>query len=128
MKIADTNVLLSLIVGDRPKHAVFAEAAGAGGGGVLVTEAVLTEAVWVLCRSYRRTRPEAAGLLLEALDGPGVEAWDRKHAERALRLMEAEPSLGIVDCLLIERGLASGCEVVSFDRRLCQHATEYVEF
>jgi predicted nucleic acid-binding protein len=128
MRIADTNVLLSLIVTDRPKHSVFAETSTASHDrGVLVTEAVLAEAVWVLCRSYHRTRAQAARLLIEALDGPGVSPWDRTQAVNALRLMEAEPSLGIVDCLLIERGLVLGAEVVSFDQRLCRRAQEYVE-
>ena len=128
MKLADTNVLLSLVVSDRPKHSVFAEAAAGGdGSAILVTEGVLAEAVWVLCRSYHRTREQAAKLLLEVLDGPGIAAWDRRQATNALRLMGADPSLGIVDCLLLERGIALGGEVVTFDQRLQRRATEFVE-
>jgi predicted nucleic-acid-binding protein len=128
MKLADTNVLLGLMLADRPQHSALAEAAaGADAARIVITEGVLVETVSVLCWSYGFTRQDAARVLLEALDGPGITAWDRKHADRALRLMAAEPSLGMVDCLLIERGLVTGCEIVSFDRRLCQRASEYVE-
>ena len=128
MKIADTNVLLGLIVDDRPEHAAFAEAAAdASVEAVTITEVVLAETAWVLGSVYGVTGRRAARVLREALAAPGVAVWDRAHAQRALALMEAEPSLGVVDCLLLERAVASGAELVSFDRRLTQRAAEYVE-
>jgi predicted nucleic acid-binding protein len=128
MRIADTNVLLGLILPDRPQHAAFADAAAdADASAVLITEGVLAECVWVLCKQYDHTRPMAARVLLETLDGPGIAVWDRDLADRALRLMAADASLDIVDCLLLERAVSRGDEILSFDRRLCQRAQEYVK-
>ena len=128
MRIADTNVLLGLVLSDRPEHSVFAEAAAdAAAGPVLITEAVLAETVWTLTKRYGRTRGSVAALMLDVLDGPGVVAWDAGLARRALRLMKAEPSLSIVDCLLLERGLSEQAEIASFDRRMLKRAGEYTE-
>jgi predicted nucleic acid-binding protein len=128
MRIADTNVLLGLIVSDRPEHAAFAEAAtDASADPVTISELVLAEAAWVLGSVYGITGRVAARLLGKALEAPGVAVWDRLHAKRALALMDAEPSLGMVDCLLLERVVASRAELISFDQRLTRRAAEYVE-
>jgi predicted nucleic-acid-binding protein len=128
MRIADTNVLLGLIVDDRPRHAALIEAAiDPVDAPVLITEAVLVESASVLCWSYRYKRSAAAEALLEAISGPGIHLWDRRQAENALRLMRADGALGLVDCLLIEHALASGDEFITFDAHALKRATEYVE-
>jgi predicted nucleic-acid-binding protein len=129
MRIADTNVLLGLIVDDRPRHAAFAAAAlDPKGAPVLITEAVLVEAASILCWSYRFRRSGAAEALLDALNAPGVVAWDRPRADRALRLMAVDGSLGLVDCLLIERALDECDDLLTFDARALKRSSEYVEF
>jgi predicted nucleic acid-binding protein len=128
MRIADTNVVLGLIVGDRPRHTAFAEAAlDPSGAPVLITEGVLVEAASVLSWSYRFGRAQTAAALLGVCNTPGLLVWDRRRAERALRLMEADGSLGLVDCLLIERALDEGDELLTYDARAVKRAAEYVK-
>lgn len=127
MRIADTNVLLGLIVDDRPQHAALLEAAiDPDTTPVLITEAVLVETASVLCWSYRFTRPAAAEALLDALNGPGILVWDRRRADRALRLMRADGALGLVDCLLIEQALDEGDELITFDAHARKRGSQYV--
>jgi predicted nucleic-acid-binding protein len=127
MKIADTNVVLSLILPNRPVHSALAEAAVRDDGDpVVVSETVLAECVWVLCCNYAFSRQDAARQLLEAIEGPGLQAANRAIAANALHLMIADPSLGIVDCLLLAQGLEHDAEVLTFDRRLQRRAQEYV--
>jgi predicted nucleic acid-binding protein len=127
MRIADTNVLLALIVDDRPRHAALIEAAiDPDSAPVLITEAVLVETASVLCWSYRYKRSGAADALLDAVNGPGIRLWDRRRAERALRLMLADGTLGLVDCLLIEQALDEGDELITFDARARKRGSEYV--
>jgi predicted nucleic acid-binding protein len=128
MKIADTNVVLGLIVGDRPQHAAFAEAAlDPSGVPVLITEGVLVETASVLSWSYGFRRAATAQALLGVLGAPGVVAWDRTRAERALRLMQADGALGLVDCLLMERALDEDDELLTFDAHARKRAAEYVK-
>jgi predicted nucleic-acid-binding protein len=128
MQVADTNIVLGLIVADRPRHSAIADAAlDPALAPVVVTEGVLVETASVLCWSYRFRRAEAAEALLEALNGRGVVAWDRRRADRALRLMRADGALGLVDCLLIERALDEGDELLTFDAHARKRAAEYVE-
>jgi predicted nucleic-acid-binding protein len=128
MKIADTNVVLGLIVDDRPQHTAFGEAVlDPTGAPVLITEGVLVETASVLCWSYRYKRAQAAAALLGVLDTPGLVIWDRRRAEHALRLMRADGALGFVDCLLIERALDEGDELLTFDSHALKRASEYVE-
>lgn len=128
MKLADTNVVMSLIVGDRPEQTALAEAAlDPMGVPVLITEGVLVESASVLCWSYRFKRTAAAEALLGVLGTPGVLAWNRPHAERALRLMRADGALGLVDCLLVERALDEGDELLTFDAHARKRASEYVK-
>ena len=127
MRIADTNVLLGLIVDDRPQHAALLEAAiDPDTTPVLITEAVLVETASVLCWSYRFRRAAAAEALLDALNGPGILVWDRRRADRALRLMRADGALGLVDCLLIEQALDEGDELITFDAHARKRGSEYV--
>lgn len=127
MRIADTNVLLGLIVDDRPQHAALLEAAiDPDATPVLITEAVLVETASVLCWSYRFRRPAAAEALLDALNGPGILVWDRRRADRALRLMRADGALGLVDCLLIEQALDEGDELITFDAHARKRGSQYV--
>jgi predicted nucleic-acid-binding protein len=129
MKLADTNVVLSLIVGDRSEQTALAEAAlDPLGVPVLITEGVLVESASVLCWSYRFKRAAAAEALLGVLGTPGVVTWDRSRAERALRLMRADGALGLVDSLLIERALDEGDDILTFDAHARKRASEYVKF
>jgi predicted nucleic-acid-binding protein len=129
MKLADANVVLSLIVGDRSEQTALAEAAlDPLGVPVLITEGVLVESASVLCWSYRFKRAAAAEALLGVLGTPGVVTWDRSRAERALRLMRADGALGLVDSLLIERALDEGDDILTFDAHARKRASEYVKF
>jgi predicted nucleic-acid-binding protein len=128
MQVADTNILLGLIVADRPRHSAIADAAlDPALAPVVVTEGVLVETASVLCWSYGFKRAEVAEALLNALRGRGVVAWDRRRADHALRLMRADGALGLVDCLLIERSLDEGDELLTFDVRARKRSAEYVE-
>jgi predicted nucleic-acid-binding protein len=128
MRIADTNVLLALVVDDRPRHAALIEAAiDPDRSPLLITEAVLVETASVLCWSYRYKRSAAADALLDVLNAPGIMVWDRRRADRALRLMRADGALGLVDCLLIEQALDEGDELITFDAHARKRGSEYVK-
>jgi predicted nucleic-acid-binding protein len=129
VQIADTNIVLGLIVADRPRHAAIADAVlDPALAPIVITEGVLVETASVLCWSYRFKRAEAAEALLAVLNGRGIVAWDQRRAERALRLMQADGALGLVDCLLIERALDEGDELLTFDAHARKRSSEYVEF
>jgi predicted nucleic acid-binding protein len=129
--LADTNVIVALFDGGattaRAGARALVDEAAADGESLIVTEGVLVECVWVLMARLRLPAAEVAGLLAELLTTAPFELWDERLGTAALRLMSAESRLDIVDCLLLERSLASGEAVVTFDRLARRVGDELVE-
>lgn len=129
--LADTNVIVALFdVGGTCAHTearALVEKAAASGESLMVTEGVLVECVWVLTARFRLTIARVAEVLAEMLSTAPFELWDERLGAAALRLMAAEPRLDVVDCLLLERSLASGEPLVTFDRLARRIGDELVE-
>lgn len=117
MNLADTNVVVSLLLPLRGEQHREALAHAREYGPLEVGEAVLAETCWVLERRYRLERMDVAALLHGAFETEDLRAWDPLLVERALALMEHLPRLSIVDCILAVRVL-DGDRVFTFDRRL----------
>ena len=71
----------------------------------------------MLERVYMHPRQKVARLLQLALESEEITPWDRALAGRALELMQVDPRLSIVDCILLSRAYG-GEFVLTFDRRL----------
>jgi predicted nucleic acid-binding protein len=117
MNLADTNVVVSLLLPLRGEQHREALACARAHGPLAVGEAILAETCWVLERRYRLKRTDVAALLREAFEAEDLTAWDPVLVERALALMERMPRLSIVDCILAVR-VSNGDRVFTFDRRL----------
>lgn len=122
MNLADTNVVVSLLLPSRDEQHREAASFVREHGPLEVGEAVLAECCWVLERRYRMKREDIASLLRGALNTDQLTAWDPALVDRALDLMEYLPRLSVVDCLLLSRSF-DGHSVLTFDRRL-QRALE----
>jgi predicted nucleic acid-binding protein len=122
MMLVDTNVLIALLVSDRPEQAAaalqFLEEARDQGRGALVSESVLLETCWVLERSYGLPRFEVAGLVGGLIAAEPFRAWDPSLAHTALSTMRESPALSITDCLLAALAKRTGATVLTFDRGL----------
>lgn len=117
MNLADTNVVVSLLLPFRGEQHREAVAYARAHGPLVVGESVLAESCWVFERRYRLKRADVAALLRGALEAEDLMAWDPALVDRALDLMERLPRLSIVDCILAVRTF-DGHRVFTFDRRL----------
>lgn len=113
----DTNGLLACVLDDRPGERARTAEWVSDHGALIVDECVLAEACWVLESVYMHPRHKVAQLLQLALTSEDLVAWDGVLADRALAMMQLDPRLGIVDCILAARAL-SGDLVRTFDRLL----------
>lgn len=117
MNLADTNVVVSLLLPLRGEQHREAVAYAQSQGPLVVGESVLAESCWVLERRYGMKRAHVAALLHEALESDDLTAWDSALVDCALNLMERLPRLSVVDCILAARAF-DGHSVLTFDRRL----------
>jgi predicted nucleic acid-binding protein len=113
----DTNALLAVILPQRQDERARTADWLLEHGRLTLAECVLVEACWVLQSVYGYPRRDIARALRLALESEDLMAWDPALADRALALMEHDPRLGIVDCILASRTL-DGDIVCTFDRRL----------
>lgn len=113
----DTNALLAVILDDRADDRGRVAAWTSQHGVLTVSECVLVETFWVLESVYQHPRVRVAHLLEVALESEELIAWDPVLASRALRLLQRDPRLGIVDCILAARS-RDGEVICTFDRRL----------
>ena len=113
----DTNAVLAAILPERQDERARTADWTLQHGRLTVAECVLVETCWVLQSVYGYPRRHIASALRLALESEGLVAWDPVLAGRALALMEHDPRLGIVDCILASRTL-DGDIVCTFDRRL----------
>lgn len=117
MTFADTNALLAFVLENRALQRAAVNDHVEHNGPLVVTEAMLAEAYWVLVRTYSKAVPVAAHLLAGMLESSTFNAWDEDLARTALALVVRYPNLGLPDCLLAARA-SLGDAVFTFDRRL----------
>ncbi len=119
MLAIDTNVLVQLLARDDPRQAAAADAAVAAGA--WVSHLVLAETLWVLDAVYGRTPRQIAAALELLLAHESLVIQDADVVAAALRHFAARPSLGFIDCLVLEVARKAGhCPLATFDRALAR--------
>ncbi|MBS0464745.1 MAG: type II toxin-antitoxin system VapC family toxin [Proteobacteria bacterium] len=113
--IADTNVLLRLVVGDDKAQARAAARLLEGAQTVAVGVRTLCELAWVLDRSYAVAREDIAATIRQLIDTARV-AVDRPAVMAGLAILEAGGDFA--DGVIAYEGRWLGGETfVSFDRK-----------
>lgn len=114
---ADTNALLAFMLDGRGLQRASVVEHTERNGPLVVTEAVLAEAYWVLVRTYSQDRVMVARGLRRLLLSSTFRAWDAELAHVAFALLVRYAHLGLPDGLLAARA-ALGDAVYTFDGRL----------
>jgi len=120
-RIPDTNAIVRYLLADDPAQSpraseFFARVRG-GEQRVLVLEGVIAETIYILTKSYRVPRQQAAAGLQGLLGYRGVVNQDRAALVDALELF-ARGRLDIVDCILVAKARHGHSEPFSFDDAL----------
>jgi predicted nucleic-acid-binding protein len=109
----DTNVLLRLWLFDDPaqNRRIDALLAAHGGrpGSLLVTDAVLAEAVWTLKSAFDQDERAQSIAVRSLLNETAFAFEDREAVAAALGLFEAG-SCGFADCLVVAKHARQGCD------------------
>ena len=117
MRAIDTNVLVRLIVRDDPEQVRRAEAFLAPGA--WISHLVLAEAVWVLGSVYNLSASGVATAVGMLMEHDQLALQDRDVVEKALQDFKAHPSVGFVDCLIVQIARKMGHRPMgTFDRSM----------
>jgi predicted nucleic-acid-binding protein len=121
--LLDTNVLVRHLTGDPPELAARATALLANNSGLLLTDVVAAECVYVLESVYELERPRVAEALRSAVAFASIATENAVLLQRALGIYE-EQRIGFADAYICAKAEAvAGGEVVSFDRSIDRVAT-----
>lgn len=113
--VADTNVLVRLVVGDDVRQARAASKALEAAELIAIGSHALCELVWVLQRSYGVTRSDIAETIRSLVTARNVEV-DRPAVEAGLAMLEAGGDFA--DGLIAHEGQWLGGETfLSFDKQ-----------
>ncbi|GLQ89386.1 type II toxin-antitoxin system VapC family toxin [Dyella flagellata] len=113
--IADTNVLLRIIVGDDVKQCRAAMAVMESADSVAVSLHALCELVWVLLRSYDVSRADTAAAIRQLMDTRNI-VLNRPAVEAGLSIQEAGGDFA--DGVIAFEGQWLGADTfVSFDQK-----------
>lgn len=119
MRAADTNVLVRLLERGDARQLAAAEEFIASG--VWISHLVLAETVWVLDAVFDRTAVQIATAVGMLLDHRQIVIQDEDVVAAALAQYQERPSLGFVDCLVVEVARRAGhLPVSTFDRNLAK--------
>ena len=118
----DTNVLVRLLVNDDQQQGAKAkqlfDANADQDGSIWLGDTVLVELVWVLTRSYGRSR-QAVLTALRALANNASVTLESGHTIHAALDSFAAGSADFADCLLAENSRQAGCDsLYTFDRAM----------
>lgn len=117
MRAVDTNVLVRLITRDDEREALAAEAFIEKG--VWVSHLVLADATWILRKTYGLDHAEIATAINMLLNNANVAVQDADVVVNALASYRRKPSLGFLDCLVLEIAKKAGhLPLGTFDRDL----------
>lgn len=119
MILADTNVVVRLLVEEDSAGQSHAAEAAMRGGAVRLLPTVIMETEWVLRSSYRFSPRDIARALRRLIALEGVEV---EHAERVARALDwFEAGLDFADALHLA-AVGDGETFVTFDRGLIRGA------
>lgn len=117
--LVDTNVVLRYLLADdpvqSPRAATLFQRVEEDIVRVELTEAMLTETLWVLEKSYHVPRTRIAGLLIPLILLDGVRAPRGKRALVEALTTFAEDRFDFVDCLLAARARSTKTLVYTYD-------------
>ena len=116
----DTNILLRLWLDDdaTQNKRIDALLAVHGGmpGSLLVTDAVLVEAVWTLKSAFEQDKQAQSLAVRSLLEETAFAFEDREAVAAALGLFESG-SCGFADCLVVAKHATLGCDfTATFDK------------
>ncbi|MEJ0035011.1 MAG: type II toxin-antitoxin system VapC family toxin [Gammaproteobacteria bacterium] len=119
MRAVDTNVLVRLIVRDKPKQAAAAEAFISKGA--WVSHLVLVETTWVL-ESLYELDPELIAVTVEMLlNHEHLTVQDADAVEAAVESFRSRPAVSFSDNLIVEIARKTGhMPVGTFDKALAK--------
>jgi predicted nucleic-acid-binding protein len=118
MTAVDTNILVRLLTGDRPKQAVAARSLFAAGP-VWIAKTVLLETGWVLGSLYGFDESAVRDALRRLLGLANVHVEDEAAVAAALALLEQ--GIELADALHLS-SRPPGASFVSLDRQLVRRA------
>jgi predicted nucleic-acid-binding protein len=117
MRAVDTNVVVRLVVRDDPAQVKLAEEFISRGA--WVSQLVLVETMWVLDAVYERTPQQIAAAIEMLLNHKELTLQDAEVAAAALEQFRKRPSVGFLDCLVVETARRAGHKPIgTFDRGL----------
>ncbi len=122
----DTNILVRYITQDEPQQAaranrIIEESCSKNSPGRL-SQTVLCELVWVLCRAYSYNKQQVISVLEQILVTVDLKVENEELARKSLEAWR-KGTADFSDYLLVLSNRDAGCELTySFDTRLVQHA------
>ena len=124
--ILDTNVVLRHLLNDHPDHSPRATAylrpVFTGERVLRLTDAVVSELVFTLDRTYKVPRTAIHEFIMEFIDLPAVILPGKALYRRTLQYWVEQPGLAFTDCQLLILADHSGIgAVVTFDRKMSRY-------
>ena len=117
MRAVDKRVLLCLITRTDERATAAAEAFIAKGA--WVSHLLLADAMWDLRNVYGLPHEEIAAAIDMLLDHQHIAVEDRDVVQAALQCYRQKPSLGLMDCLILEVARKAGTlPLAPFDKAL----------
>lgn len=119
----DTNILVRHLTGDPPEMAVRATAYLRSEAGLLLTDLVVAETVYVLESFYEAPRDQVAGSMRSLLGLDTVSCVDSALLRRAIEVYETD-RVDFAEAYLVACAESTGVgRVASFDRSLDRVST-----
>lgn len=121
----DTNVILRLMVRDDPRQTAVAARELDEADALILSLVTLSEAVWVMHRTYRFSRATIAEKLRDLIDLSHAE-YDRPEVEAGLAMLDLGGDFA--DGVIARQGRARRADAfVSFDRKAVRRLLEMGE-
>lgn len=124
MNSLDTNLVLRYLVGDVPDQAIRARLV-IEAEPCYVTDAVITETVFVLESYYELTRQRIASFLRRFLTLPNIQ-YNADYIDGTINLYESQAALSIVDSYAATEARVYQNVLLTFDKKLQQYGGSHV--
>lgn len=120
MRAVDTNVLVRLLV-EADEHRERKKAAALLEHDVYVSHLVLAECIWVLATVYEYSAASLMEVIARFLQHDRVVFEDPLVVRLALEQYRKRPSIGFMDCMVLELARKAGhLPLATFDRDLAK--------
>ena len=116
MLILDANMILRFLLNDNEEMTNIVVSVLEHNDTILLPE-VLAEVVYVMNKTYKRTREYTVNIITAFMDIPAVKTEKKKIVTKGLQYF-ADTSLDFVDCLLCAYHTEAGYEIGTFDNKL----------